>query len=55
MLKGALLYGRLCTGKTYLAKVLASEAEVPFFSISGSEFFENFVGVGANKVWELFQ
>lgn len=50
MPKGALLFGPPGTGKTYLAKVLASEAGVPFFYISGSEFVEKFVGVGANKV-----
>ena len=50
MPKGALLVGPPGTGKTLLAKAVAGEAEVPFFSISGSEFVEMFVGMGAAKV-----
>ena len=53
--KGALLVGPPGTGKTLLAKAVASEAEVPFFSISGSEFVEMFVGLGAAKVRDLFK
>ena len=53
--KGALLVGPPGTGKTLLAKAVAGEAEVPFFSISGSEFVEMFVGMGAAKVRDLFQ
>lgn len=49
MPKGALLVGPPGTGKTLLAKAVAGEAEVPFFSISGSEFVEMFVGMGAAK------
>lgn len=53
--KGALLVGPPGTGKTLLAKAVAGEAEVPFFSISGSEFVEMFVGMGASKVRDLFK
>ena len=53
--KGALLVGPPGTGKTLLAKAVAGEAKVPFFSISGSEFVEMFVGMGAAKVRDLFQ
>ncbi|KAE8679103.1 Lysine-specific histone demethylase 1-like protein 2 [Hibiscus syriacus] len=53
--KGVLLIGPLGTGKTLLAKVIAGEAGVPFFSISGSEFVEMFVGVGASRVRDLFK
>ena len=53
--KGALLVGSPGTGKTLLAKAVAGEAEVPFFSISGSDFEEMFVGVGASRVRDLFQ
>ncbi len=53
--KGALLVGPPGTGKTLLAKAVAGEAHVPFFSISGSEFVEMFVGVGAAKVRDLFK
>jgi len=55
MPKGALLVGPPGTGKTLLAKAVAGEAEVPFFSISGSEFVEMFVGMGAVKVRDLFK
>ena len=55
MTKGALLVGPPGTGKTLLAKAVAGEANVPFFSISGSEFVEMFVGMGAAKVRDLFQ
>ena len=54
-LKGALLVGPPGTGKTLLAKAVAGEANVPFFSISGSEFVEMFVGMGASKVRDLFK
>ena len=53
--KGALLVGPPGTGKTLLAKAIAGEASVPFFSISGSDFVEMFVGVGASRVRDLFQ
>ena len=53
--KGALLVGSPGTGKTLLAKAVAGEADVPFFSISGSDFVEMFVGVGASRVRSLFQ
>ena len=53
--KGVLMVGPPGTGKTLLAKAVAGEAGVPFFSISGSDFFEMFVGVGASRVRDLFQ
>jgi AFG3 family protein len=53
--KGALLIGPPGTGKTLLAKAMAGEAKVPFFSISGSDFVEMFVGVGASRVRDLFK
>lgn len=53
--KGALLVGPPGTGKTLLAKAVAGEAEVPFFSLAGSDFVEMFVGVGASRVRDLFQ
>ena len=52
--KGVLLIGPPGTGKTLLAKAVAGEAGVPFFSISGSDFVEMFVGVGASRVRDLF-
>ena len=55
MPKGILLVGPTGTGKTMLAKAVAGEANVPFFSMSGSEFVEMFVGMGASKVRDLFQ
>ena len=53
--KGVLLMGPPGTGKTLLAKAVAGEAGVPFFSISGSDFVEMFVGVGASRVRDLFE
>ena len=53
--KGALLIGQPGTGKTLLAKAIAGEAKVPFFSLSGSDFVEMFVGVGASRVRDLFK
>ena len=53
--KGALLIGAPGTGKTLLAKAMAGEAQVPFFSLSGSDFVEMFVGVGASRVRDLFK
>ena len=55
MPKGALLVGPPGTGKTLLARAVAGEAGVPFFSIAGSEFVEMFVGMGASKVRDLFK
>ena len=52
--RGMLLVGHPGTGKTLLAKAVAGEANVPFFSISGSDFVEMFVGVGASRVRDLF-
>ena len=52
--KGVLLVGQPGTGKTLLARAIAGEADVPFFSISGSDFVEMFVGVGASRVRDLF-
>ena len=53
--KGALLVGPPGTGKTLLAKAIAGEADVPFFTISGSDFVEMFVGVGASRVRDMFE
>src|SRR5690625_4554312 len=53
--KGVLLYGPPGTGKTLLARAVAGEANVPFYSISGSDFVEMFVGVGASRVRDLFE
>src|SRR5690625_7133278 len=53
--KGVMLVGPPGTGKTLLAKAVAGEADVPFFSISGSDFVEMFVGVGASRVRDLFR
>jgi len=53
--KGVLLYGQPGTGKTLLARAVAGEANVPFYSISGSDFVEMFVGVGASRVRDLFE
>src|SRR4029077_998453 len=53
--KGVLLVGAPGTGKTLLAKAVAGEANVPFFSINGSEFIQMFVGVGASRVRDLFK
>jgi AFG3 family protein len=53
--KGCLLVGPPGTGKTLLAKAMAGEAQVPFFSMSGSDFVEMFVGVGASRVRDLFK
>ena len=55
MPKGLLLVGAPGTGKTLLARAVAGEAGVPFFNISGSEFIEMFVGVGAARVREMFE
>src|SRR4029078_8550154 len=53
--KGVLLMGSRGTGKTLLARAVPGEANVPFFSISGSDFVEMFVGVGASRVRDLFE
>ncbi|MDR8269148.1 AAA family ATPase, partial [Acinetobacter baumannii] len=53
--KGVLMVGPPGTGKTLLAKAIAGEAKVPFFTISGSDFVEMFVGVGASRVRDMFE
>ena len=53
--KGVLMIGSPGTGKTLLARAIAGEADVPFFSISGSDFVEMFVGVGASRVRDMFE
>ena len=53
--RGVLMVGPPGTGKTLLAKAIAGEAKVPFFSISGSDFVEMFVGVGASRVRDMFE
>jgi cell division protease FtsH len=53
--RGVLMVGQPGTGKTLLAKAIAGEAQVPFFSISGSDFVEMFVGVGASRVRDMFE
>ena len=53
--KGILMVGSPGTGKTLLAKAVAGEADVPFYSISGSDFVEMFVGVGASRVRDMFK
>jgi cell division protease FtsH len=53
--RGVLMVGRPGTGKTLLAKAIAGEAKVPFFTISGSDFVEMFVGVGASRVRDMFE
>ena len=53
--KGVLMVGSPGTGKTLLARAIAGEADVPFFSISGSDFVEMFVGVGASRVRDMFE
>ena len=55
MPKGVLLCGPPGTGKTLLAKAVAGEADVPFFTISGSDFVEMFVGIGASRVRDTFE
>src|SRR5690606_41381482 len=55
MPRGVLLVGSRGTGKTLLAKAVAGEAKVPFFTISGSDFVEMFVGVGASRVRDMFE
>ena len=53
--KGVLIFGPPGTGKTYIARAVAGEANVPFLTISGSDFVEMFVGVGAARVRDLFE